>query len=143
MFDFSSERSQKGRVLVVDDEEGIRKSIQLILKEDGYDVVEAENGKVAIAKLRMDDNPLRVDTILCDIRMPGMDGQEAIEFFRTQFPGVPIVVLTGFPDVKLAIGLMKLGVKDYLQKPVEKKELLAVINKYVNEHVILTDQFAV
>ena len=84
-----------------------------------------------------------VDTILCDIRMPKINGDEAIDYFRDQFPTVPIVVMTGYPDVELAVSLMRKGVRDYLVKPVSKDKLLSVIKKAVDQHVILKDQFTV
>lgn len=125
-----------GRVLVVDDEAQVRKPICLTLKQAGYEIVEAEDGEQAIHKLNQGDNPLMVDTILCDIRMPKINGAEAITYFRTQYPGVPIVVITGFPDVELAVSLMKQGVRDYLVKPVSREELLRVVRKSVDQHVI-------
>lgn len=132
----------QGRILVVDDESQVRKPISLSLQGAHYDVVEAENGEQAIELLRSGDNPLLVDTILCDIRMPKINGTEAIRYFRTQFPTVPIVVLTGYPDVDLAVSLLKQGVVDYLVKPVGKDQLLEVMKKSVAQHVILKDQFA-
>ena len=77
-----------------------------------------------------------VDTILCDIRMPKINGDEAIVYFRGHFPSVPIVVMTGYPDVELAVSLMRKGVRDYLVKPVSKDELLSVMKKSVERHLI-------
>jgi two-component system chemotaxis response regulator CheY len=74
--------------------------------------------------------------------MPKINGTEAIQYFRNQFPSVPVVVLTGYPDVDLAVSLMKQGVVDYLVKPVGKEKLLEVIKKTVSRHVIMKDQFA-
>jgi two-component system chemotaxis response regulator CheY len=128
-------------VLVVDDEANVRRLITITLTKSGYDVVEAEDGGQAIAALNAGDNPLMVDTILCDIRMPRINGLEAIEYFRSQYPSVPVVVLTGYPDVELAVALMKKGVLDYLVKPVSKEELVTVIQRSVQEHRILKDQF--
>jgi two-component system chemotaxis response regulator CheY len=128
---------------VVDDEAQVRKPISIMLAKDGYEVVEAADGQEAIEALRSGDNPLMVDTVLCDIRMPNINGKEAIVYFRSQFPGVPIVVMTGYPDVELAVSLMRQGVRDYLIKPVTKEELLSVIRKSVDQHVVLKDQFAV
>jgi two-component system chemotaxis response regulator CheY len=132
----------QGRILVVDDESQVRKPIGLTLQAAHYDVVEAENGEQAIELLRSGDNPLLVDTILCDIRMPKINGTEAIQYFRAQFPTVPVVVLTGYPDVELAVSLLKQGVVDYLVKPVGKEQLLETMKKSVARHVILKDQFA-
>ena len=137
-----SSSGNEGRILIVDDEAQVRKPIGLTLQAAHYSVVEAENGDQAIQLLQSGDNPLLVDTILCDIRMPKINGTEAIQYFRTQFPSVPVVVLTGYPDVDLAVSLMKQGIVDYLVKPVEKERLLDVIRKSVSRHVIMKDQFA-
>ena len=131
----------QGRIMVVDDEAQVRKPIGITLQSAHYEVVEAEDGEQAIQLLQSGDNPLLVDTILCDIRMPKINGTEAIQYFRTQFPSVPVVVLSGYPDVDLAVSLLKQGVLDYLVKPVEKEKLLKVIKKSVAQHVIMKDQF--
>jgi len=132
-----------GRVLVVDDEMQVRKPIYLNLTRVGYEVVEAEDGEQAIQALNSGDNPLMVDAILCDIRMPKINGSEAIAYFRSQYPGVPVVVMTGYPDVELAVSLMRQGVLDYLVKPVSREELLTVVRKAVDQHVVFKDQFTV
>jgi two-component system, chemotaxis family, chemotaxis protein CheY len=134
---------RQGRILVVDDEAQIRKPIGLMLKKEGYEVVEAADGEDAIEKIGAGDNALMVDTILCDIRMPKINGDEAIDYFRDQFPTVPILMMTGYPDVELAVSLMRKGVRDYLVKPVSKDDLLSVIKAAVDQHVILKDQFDV
>jgi len=139
----SAEGYRQGRILVVDDEAQVRKPISIMLAKDGYEVVEAQDGEEAIEALQSGDNPLMVDTVLCDIRMPRINGKEAIAYFRSQFPGVPIVVMTGYPDVELAVSLMRQGVRDYLIKPVTKEELLSVIRRSVDQHVVLRDQFVV
>ncbi len=132
---------RQGRILIVDDEESVRKPIRLTLLRSGFEVVEAEDGAQGIQKLNEGDNPLAVDTILCDIRMPKINGVEAIAYFRQQYPSVPIVVLTGYPDVQLATSLMKQGVKDYLVKPVTRDNLLTAIKKAVDQHDLCDNQF--
>jgi two-component system chemotaxis response regulator CheY len=127
----------KGRVLVVDDEDNVRKVIRMTLTKAGYDVVEAADGGKAIEVLRADDNPLMVDVITCDIRMPKVNGVEAIQFFRDQFPSIPVVVITGFPDTSLAVSLLKTGVVDYVTKPVEGEKLLTVVAKAMEERTKL------
>jgi two-component system chemotaxis response regulator CheY len=77
-----------------------------------------------------------VDVILCDIRMPKINGVEAIQYFRTQYPSVQIIVQTGFPDLNLATSLMKQGIVDYLVKPVEKEKLLAAVSKAAEQRII-------
>ncbi len=139
----SSKPGRQGRVLVVDDEAAVRKPICIAMAKAGYEAVEAEDGEHAIRVLNEGDNPLMIDAILCDIRMPRINGAEAIAHFRAQYPTIPIVVLTGYPDVHLATNLMKQGVTDYLVKPVTKDQLLDVIRNAVGRHVVMDNQFVV
>lgn len=122
----------KGKILIVDDEEDVREVIKLHLEQEGYaNLLEAENGEEAIGILRQGDNMVAVAVILCDIRMPKVNGVEAIDFFKKEAPGIPVIVVTGYPDAELAAYLLKKGVKDYLVKPVEKQRLLECVNKAV------------
>jgi two-component system chemotaxis response regulator CheY len=123
----TKDSSGLGRVMVVDDEENIRKIVRMTLTKAGYDVVEAEDGEAAVKVIKSDDNPLMVDVIICDIRMPKVNGVEAIQYFRSQFPSIPVIVLTGYPDTDLAVSLLKQGVVDYVTKPVEGEKLAAVV----------------
>jgi len=102
-------------VLVVDDEAAVRKSVRLTLAKAGYD---------------------------SEIQMPKIDGNEAIVWFRSQFPSVPIVVMTGNPNIGGATNLMKQGVVEYLSKPVQSSKLIEVINKVARSHVY-RDRFKV
>jgi two-component system chemotaxis response regulator CheY len=123
-------------VLVIDDEEEIRSVVKHHLAKANYKVIEAQNGEEAIEKINEGDNPLTIDAAICDIRMPKINGVEAIGYFRKEYPSVPIIVITGFPDTNLAVSLMKKGVKDYLVKPVEKEKLLAAVKKAVSERAL-------
>jgi two-component system chemotaxis response regulator CheY len=133
----------QGRVLVVDDEENIRKTVRLTLTKAGFDVVEAADGEKGVKAITSDDNALMVDAILCDIHMPKVNGMEAIAYFRSQFPSVPVVVITGHPDIQKATALFKQGVVDYLVKPIEAAKLVEVAKKAVKEHELFKDQFRV
>ena len=123
----------KGKILIVDDEEDVRESLKMHLEPEGFNVIEAENGEVAITVLRSEDNMVNVGAILCDIRMPKVNGLECIDFFCREAPGIPIVVVTGFPDTELAVSLLKKGCKGYLVKPVEKDKLVETVKKVVSE----------
>jgi len=118
----------KHHVLVLDDEAGVRNAIRLQLKDTRFDVLDAENVEQAIGLLR--DNAISIDVIVCDVRMPGMSGVEAVATFQREYPTTPVIVLTGFPDVALAVDFMKKkDVVDYLIKPVEKAKLIAVVEQ--------------
>jgi two-component system chemotaxis response regulator CheY len=120
-------------ILIIDDEEEIRSVVKHHLTKANYKVIEAENGEQAIEKINEGDNPLSIDAAICDIRMPKINGVEAITYFRKEYPSLPVIVITGFPDATLAVSLMKKGVKDYIVKPVEKEKLLAAVKKAVSE----------
>jgi two-component system chemotaxis response regulator CheY len=118
----------------VDDEADVRKAVSLALTKSGYQVIEADDGKKAVEVISSDDNPLMVDVIICDVRMPNVNGVEAIAYFRRQYPALPIIVLTGFPDVQLATSLLKQGVADYVVKPVERDKLVAAVESAMKQY---------
>lgn len=122
-----------GRVLVVDDEPDIRKSVRLTLTKAGYDVIEAEDGEKGIAAVKSGDNPLLLNTIICDLQMPKIGGMEAIAYFRSQFPSVPVIVLSGTGTIDKANTLFKQGVAEFLSKPVEPDKLTAAVQKAVKQ----------
>jgi len=132
----------EGRVLVVDDEPDVRRTIRIALTKAGFDVVEAEDGQAGIEAIRSGDNPLAVDTIICDMKMPKVNGMEAIAYFRQQFPSVPVIVFTGNPDFKDANELFKQGIVEYLTKPIETEKLVEAVKKAANRHELFKDQFA-
>ena len=118
-----------GRVLVVDDEPAVRTVVRMTLERAGYDVLEAENGEKAIEVINTGENRLVLDTVICDIRMPKINGVEAIDYFQREYPHVPVIVLTGHPDTAMAVSFMRQGVVDYLAKPVEAEKLKAAVAK--------------
>ena len=121
------------RILVIDDEQEIRSIVKHHLLKANYEVVEAEQGEEAIQNINKGDNPLRIDAAICDLQMPKINGVEAISYFQKEYPTLPLIVMTGFPDTQLAVSLLKKGVKDYLVKPVEKDRLLAAVKQAVLE----------
>jgi two-component system chemotaxis response regulator CheY len=134
----TKDKPVQGRVLVVDDEEHARKTVRMTLEKVGYEVVEADDGGKAITILNAGDNPLMVDLIICDIRMPQVSGMEAIAYFRSQYPSIPVVVLTAYPDTGQAVSLLKQGVVDYVTKPVESEILTDVVANAMKHRAELT-----
>ncbi len=131
-----SGHTSNGRVLVVDDEPDVRTVVKMALTKAGYDVIEAEDGEKAIEAIQEGENPLLLDVIICDIRMPKLNGVEAINYFQQQWPRVPIIVLTGFPDMEMATDLIKKGIVAYLVKPVEKEQLTNAVAKAIAQREI-------
>ena len=131
----ATEGRRQGRVLVVDDVATVRKSISMTLAHAGYEVVEAESGEQAIKLAQDVQHPFVIDVVLCDIRMPPGDGVETMAFFMREYPTIPVVALTAYPDVELAAALMRRGVVDFLVKPVLQEELRMVVKRAVEQRV--------
>jgi DNA-binding NtrC family response regulator len=113
----------KPRILVVEDEEKLRRVIELQLRSSGYEVEQAGSAEHA---LPMAD---RADLILTDLRLPGMDGLSLMAQLRRQNTQTPIVVMTAFGSVESAVEAMKAGAIDYLPKPFSMEHLVAVVEK--------------
>jgi DNA-binding NtrC family response regulator len=115
-------------ILVVDDDPGIRESFRLIL-EDHYGVLDVPDGPSALDVVRAS----QVDLVLLDIRLPGMDGIEVLERIKAIDDGLEVVLVTAVKTVRTAVAAMKLGAFDYLTKPFEEDELLAVIGRALDK----------
>ncbi|MCP3873427.1 MAG: response regulator [Desulfobacteraceae bacterium] len=107
------------KVLLVDDEEGIRKVLKIYLQDDGYDVSTSDDGKKAAQKI---DNE-SFDIVLTDIRMPGMDGISLLKHIKKKHPDIEVIMLTGHGDFKLAIESLKLDAVDFISKPIDNDVL--------------------
>jgi DNA-binding NtrC family response regulator len=126
-----------GRVLIVDDEEHVRKTVGLALKQGGYEILEAVDGDQAIATIQSSPTGFSVHAIICDIDMPKVKGHDVIAFMRAKLPSVPVIVLTGQPDVQGAASLFKQGVVDYLIKPAQAQTLLDAVRRAIGEQALL------
>jgi two-component system, chemotaxis family, chemotaxis protein CheY len=121
--------STKGKILIIDDESEVREVLRLHLESANYNVIEASDGEEGVNLMKSGSNLLQVGFIICDIRMPKVNGIEAIDFLKQNAPSIPIVVVTGYPDSDLAVSLLKKGVKDYMVKPIEKAKLLEKVKE--------------
>jgi len=113
------EQNERRRILVVDDEERMVRFIRMNLEHDGYQVMEALNGKQAIDKLR--DTP---DLVLLDVMMPDIDGFEVLETVR-QVSTVPVIMLTAKGEEDDRVRGLELGADDYVTKPFSPRELVS------------------
>jgi two-component system response regulator PilR (NtrC family) len=116
---------ETARILVIDDEENIRKTISMTLRHAGYEVDTAENGRQAIQKSEMNFYNLA----LIDIRLPDMEGTELLTALKDTTPKMIKVILTGFPGQQNAITAINKGVDAYLIKPVSPGDLLRVVKE--------------
>jgi len=113
------------KILVIEDEAAIRRVLVKILSEesDKYEVDEAEDGLLGIEKIKKED----FDLILCDIKMPKMDGVEVLEAVKKIKPEIPIVMISGHGDLDTAVNTMRLGAFDYISKPPDLNRLLNTV----------------
>lgn len=124
----------EGKVLVIDDDKNVRTLIKMALLHGGYEVVEAENGAKGMQLLLMDDNPSTVTLIVCDIHMPEVNGTEAITYFRSHFPSLPVIIMTGQPEYGYVAQMLRRGVVDYLVKPIQSHILVDAVRRAVIRH---------
>ena len=111
------------RVLIVEDEDKLRRVLELQLQSAGFEVEKASSAEEALRKVD------RADLILTDLRLPGMNGLELLESIRRQNSHVPVVVMTAFGTIEAAVEAMKAGAADFLLKPFSLDHLMTVVNK--------------
>ena len=113
------------RILIVDDDEALRESLALVLSAEEYEVVAAPDGAAALAIL--EKGP--VDVVLCDLRMPGVDGLELLPQLARRLPGATLILMSAHGGPELAIEALQRGAYDYLAKPFTPSEALLAIRK--------------
>jgi two-component system nitrogen regulation response regulator NtrX len=118
----------KPRILVIDDEEGVRSSLKMILEYDGYDVMLAATGEEGV-KLLDRETP---DLVFLDIKMPGMDGLEVLQKLQHLVETTPIVVISGHADMATAVKATKLGAFDFIPKPLEQDRVLVTVRNAID-----------
>jgi DNA-binding NtrC family response regulator len=129
------------KLLIVEDEEAIRRVLVKILKEDdsNYDIDEASDGVMAMEKIKSNE----FDLVLCDIKMPKMDGIEVLEQTSKIMPDLPVVMISGHGDLETAVETMRKGAFDYISKPPDLNRLLQTVrialshNKLTSENKTL------
>lgn len=123
-----------GRVLVVDDERAIRDTLREILEDAGYEVAVAEDGVKALEQF----NQERYDVVLCDIKMPGMDGIELLDKLQAESE-VPVVMVSGHGTIETAVDAIKRGAYDYIEKPLDLNRLLVSIRNALDKSHLVTE----
>jgi two-component system nitrogen regulation response regulator NtrX len=122
------------QILLIEDEEPIRRVMVRILSDESasYEITEAENGKQGLSKL--EKNPY--DLVLCDIKMPKMDGIEVLEAAKAKGIHVPFIMLTGHGNVETAVEAMKLGAYDFISKPPDLNRLLTAVRHAIENKTL-------
>lgn len=125
------------RILIIEDEASIRRVLVKILSEenDTYQVDEAEDGVVGLEKIKNND----YDLVLCDIKMPKMDGVEVLEAAKKIKPEIPMVMISGHGDMETAIHTMRLGAFDYISKPPDLNRLLNTVRNALDKKQLVVE----
>jgi two-component system, NtrC family, nitrogen regulation response regulator NtrX len=125
------------KILIIEDEAAIRRVLTKILSEenDSYKVEEAEDGLQGIEKVKNED----YDLILCDIKMPKMDGVEVLEAVKKIKPEIPMVMISGHGDLETAINTMRLGAFDYISKPPDLNRLLNTVRNALDKKQLVVE----
>lgn len=113
------------KILVVDDEQGMRDLLSHELKNFGFSVVAAANGEEALAKMQKE----KFHLVISDVKMPRMDGLKMLEAIKRMAPEVEVIMSTGYGTIEMAVNAMKKGAYDFVQKPFNVDEILALVEK--------------
>jgi len=125
------------KILIIEDEAAIRRVLVKILSEenDTYQVDEAEDGVAGLEKIKNND----YDLVLCDIKMPKMDGVEVLEEVKKIKPEIPMVMISGHGDMETAIHTMRLGAFDYISKPPDLNRLLNTVRNALDKKQLVVE----
>lgn len=125
------------KILIIEDEDAIRRVLVKIIKNEnnGYEVEEAENGLQGFELIQTND----YDLVLCDIKMPKMDGVEVLEKAQAIKPEIPFIMISGHGDLETAVQTMRLGAFDYISKPPDLNRLLNAIRNALDRKKLLVE----
>ncbi|MDR0339627.1 MAG: sigma-54 dependent transcriptional regulator [Desulfovibrio sp.] len=120
------------RLLIVDDEEGIRISLRGILEDEGYTVSEADSAEAGLAFLEKE----RADLLFLDIWLPGMDGLAMLEKVHERYPGLPVLMISGHGTIETAVSAIKKGAHDFIEKPLSLEKVIIAVERALEFHAL-------
>lgn len=118
-----NETTYRPHVLLVEDESNVAKGLEMVMREEGYEVDLAETGHDALDKFKATE----FDLLVADLRLPDMDGMDVVQKVREKRPRTNVVIITGYPSVSSAVQAVKIGVSDYLRKPFTEDEFKTAV----------------
>lgn len=123
------------RILIIDDEKSIRNTLKEILEYEKYELELAEDGIKGLEVI----NSVKVDVVLCDIKMPKMDGIEVLSNIVTNYSDIPVIMISGHGDIETAVDALKKGAFDYVQKPLDLNRILVTIRNAIDKSKLVTE----
>ncbi len=127
--------AERARILVADDEPNLRRVLTAMLRRDGHEVIQANDGAEAIDMLGRDTPGGDVDVVITDLRMPKHDGMDVLRHAAKTSPHVPVIMITAYGSVGQAVEAIKAGAFDYIEKPFEQDQIRTIVDKAVNHAV--------
>lgn len=124
------------KILIVDDDKSIRKTLRDILEFEKYEIDEATDGLDCMVKLKQS----KFDVIILDVKMPRMDGMEAIEKIQNLCPDLPVIMISGHGNIDTAVEAVKKGAFDYIQKPPDLNRLLITLRNAIDKSSLITEK---
>src|SRR3954469_17183252 len=112
-------------ILIIDDDRDMCLLLKRFLTRHGYEVLEAYNGKKSLELLETTEPSL----VMCDFRLEDMEGNVLLGKIKEKYPHLPVIIITGYSDIKIAVEVMKLGAYDYITKPLFPDEIILTIRK--------------
>ena len=122
-------------ILIIDDEKAIRKTLSEILSFEGYKIEEASDGEEGLKKFKEKN----YDVVLCDIKMPKLDGIEFLQKASEKNPDVPVIIISGHGNIDTAVEAVKKGAYDYISKPPDLNRLLITIRNAMERNSLVTE----
>src|SRR5215218_7819184 len=116
-------------ILIIDDDRDMCLLLKRFLTRHGYEVLEAYNGKKALELLETVEPSL----VMCDFRLEDMEGNVLLGKIKERYPHMPVIIITGYSDIKIAVEVMKLGAYDYITKPIIPGEIILTINNALKQ----------
>ena len=124
-----------GRIMLVEDDEGLRRVTQAQLERSGYDMLVAADGSQALEILRREPTNL----VITDLHLPDISGIELLKTVRTDYPETAVVIITAYGTIETAVDAVKSGAYDYITKPVHPDELRAVVSRVLERHRLIEE----
>ena len=126
---------RKGTVLIIDDEEAIRESMEMLLNSEGLSTVTASDGEEGLS--RMEENLF--DLVLLDLTLPGKSGMDVQNDIKRIDPSLPVVIITAMAGIESAVTAIKEGCFDYVTKPWDNEKLLVIVNNAVKQRQLMSE----
>jgi two-component system nitrogen regulation response regulator NtrX len=124
--------SSSARILVVDDDAGVREALDMFLRYEGFEVTAAASGAAALDELERQPP----DLVFLDVKMPGVDGMELLGRLRARWPAMPVIMISGHGDIRTAVEALKRGAEDFLEKPLDANRTTVVARNAIRRRAL-------